>query len=105
MCNDINIVRLGFKKQPKLTKDQPIVNYFNFFKDGRRDSSGIFYNHFEAYLSPIENSVRFERRFQQPFYTMWGTMCAMTSRSYGWGLRNISKIDQETANCELSQFF
>ena len=32
-------------------------------------------------------------------------MCAMTSRLYGWYLRNIVKIDQETANDELSHFF
>ena len=32
-------------------------------------------------------------------------MCAMTSRPYGWGLRNIAKIDQERANCELFHFF
>ena len=30
-------------------------------------------------------------------------MCAITS--YGWDLRNIAEIDQETANCELLQFF
>ena len=32
-------------------------------------------------------------------------MCAMTSRPYGWGLRNIAKSDRETANCELFSFF
>ena len=32
-------------------------------------------------------------------------MCAMTSRPYGWDLRNIVKIDQGTASCELFHFF
>ena len=32
-------------------------------------------------------------------------MCAMTSRLYGWYLRNIVKIDEETANGELTHFF
>ena len=105
MCNDISIVMLGFEKQPKLTKEQPIVNFFNFFKDSRRDSNGIFYSPFEAYRSPHENSVRFERKFVQPFYTMWGSMCAMTITSYGWDLRNIDKSDPGTANCELLHFF
>ena len=32
-------------------------------------------------------------------------MFAMTSRPYGWGLRNIAKIDRGTANYELLLFF
>ena len=36
---------------------------------------------------------------------MWGTMCAMTSRPYGWGLGNIAKSEQETANSETFSFF
>ena len=32
-------------------------------------------------------------------------MCAMFLKSDGWDLRNIAKIDQGTANCELLQFF
>ena len=31
-------------------------------------------------------------------------MCAMSSRPYGWYLRNIAKIDQEPANSELFHF-
>ena len=49
MCNDISIVRLGFEKQSKLTKEQPIVNFFNFFKDSQHDSNEIFYSHSKAY--------------------------------------------------------
>ena len=32
-------------------------------------------------------------------------MCAMTSRLYGWYLRNIAKIDEEPANSEPFHFF
>ena len=32
-------------------------------------------------------------------------MCAMFLTLYGWYLRNIAKIDQETAKCELFLFF
>ena len=46
ISNDNNIVKLGFEKQPKLTKEQPIVNFLNSFKDSRRDSNEIFYSHF-----------------------------------------------------------
>ena len=49
MCNDVNIVSLGFEKQPTLTKAQPIVNFFTFFKDSRRDSKGsVILNHIEV---------------------------------------------------------
>ena len=32
VSNDNNIVKLAFEKQPILTKEQPIVNFFNFFQ-------------------------------------------------------------------------
>ena len=49
VCSDNNIVKLGFEKQPKLTKEQPIVNFFTFFKDSQHHSNEIFHSHFEAY--------------------------------------------------------
>ena len=49
VCNEINIVKLQFEKHPKLTKEQPIVNFFNVFKDSRHDSNEIFYSHSKLY--------------------------------------------------------
>ena len=50
VCNDINIVRRGFKKQPNFTKEQPFVNFFKFVKNSRHDSNKFFtvvLNHIE----------------------------------------------------------
>ena len=60
VCNEINIVRLGFKKQPKLTKKHPFLNFFNFFKNCRNDSNETF----SSYLA-----------------LCGGPMCAMRSTS------------------------
>ena len=87
MCNGIKIRLLEFEKriqkQPKTTKK----------------------SHFWTFFNSLENPVRLKRKFLQPFYNTWGPMCAMTSRPYGLDWRNKAKIDQETANCELFNFF
>ena len=49
ICNEINIVRLGFKKKPKLTTEQSFVNFFNFVKNSRHDSNEFFYSHSKPY--------------------------------------------------------
>ena len=105
MCNDINVVRLGFTKQPKLTKDQPIVNYFIFLKTVdaiRTEFSTVILNHIQVLSKTPYDS-------NESLYSLLtlcgGAMSAMTSRPYGWGLRNIAKIDQEIDNCELFNFF
>ena len=105
MCNDINIVKPIFEKQPKLIKEQPIVNFFNYFKDSQHDSneiSTVILKHIEVFSkTPYDSNENF-----YSFLTLCGgSMCAMTLTSYGWDLRNIDKIDQETANCEFFQFF
>ena len=55
VCNDIKFVWLGFykrrQKQPKTSK----------------------IGHFWTFFDSLENSVRFELNFLQPFYTIWGT--------------------------------
>ena len=95
MCNKINIVRLGFKKQPKLTKDQPFVNFFNFVKNSRNDSKEIFYSHFKAYRSPLKNSVRFERKFVQLFHTMWGFYVCNEINIVRLGFKKQPKLTKE----------
>ena len=91
-----------------MTKEKPIVNFFNFFSktfvNCRNDSNKMFYSHSKPYWSSLRNSVRFERNFLQP-YTIWGPMCAMTSRPFDWDLKNMNWIDQESVNFELFQFF
>ena len=53
MCNDNNIVRLGFEKQSKLTKEQSIVNFFNFSQKLFNDSNENVDNHFTLYGGPM----------------------------------------------------
>ena len=67
-----------------MSKNQSIVNFLNFLKNCRNFSDETFYSHFKLYSGPI---------------------CAITSISFGWDLRNIAEKDQKTANCELFQFF
>ena len=74
MCNDINIIKLGFEKQPKLTKEQPIVNFFNFFKNCRNDLN--------------EN-------FLQPFYTLWGTYVCIEINIVRLGFKKQPKLTKE----------
>ena len=101
----MNIVKLGLEKQPKLTKAQPIVNFFNFFKDSQVDSNKIFsviLKHIEVLSETPYDSI--ENLYS--FFTLCGGfMCAMTLTSYGWDLRIIAKTDQGKANCEFFQFF
>ena len=133
------------------------MNFFiqYYSKNCRNDSNDIFYSPSKPYWSRLENSLRFERKFLQPFYKMWGTflcnvinivwlrfekhcrkwprnsqlwtvtiffkndsnenfnshftlcggpLCAMILISYWWDLRNIAKIDQGSAECEIFQF-
>ena len=105
VCNEINIVRLGFKKHPKLTKEQPFVNFFNFVENSRHDSnefSTVILNHIEVVSkTPYDSNENFYNRFT----LCEGPMCAMLITSYCWDLRNIAEIDQGTAKCELLQFF
>ena len=46
VCNETKIARLGFMKQPKLTMEQPFVNFFQLCQ---------------------KQSTRFERKFLQSF--------------------------------------
>ena len=46
MCNGIKIVWLGFENLPKMTKKQPVLNFFNFLEGGRNESNELFYSHF-----------------------------------------------------------
>ena len=67
--------------------DQETTNcelFHFFFKNWRNDWTIIFYSNFKL---------------------CGGPMCAMRSTSYGWDLRNIVKIDQGTAGCELFSIF
>ena len=78
VCTDIIIVRLGFKKQLKLTKDQQIVNYFNFSKtvDGiRAEFSIVILNHIEVISKTLYDS---NENLYSLFTLYGGPMCAMT---------------------------
>ena len=37
-------------------------------------------------------SLRFERNFLQSFYTILWSLCAISSNSYGWDVRNLAKF-------------
>ena len=108
MCNDNNIVKLGFEKQPKLTKEQPIVNFLTFslfsktVNTIRTKFSTVNLKHIEVLSETPYDS---NENFYSLFTLCGGSMCAMTLTSIGWDLRNIAKNDQGNANCELLQFF
>ena len=105
VCNDINVVTLRFEKQPKLTKEQPIVNFFNFFQR----HSTPFERNFTVILKHIEVLSKTPYDSNENLYSLFtlcgGSMCAMTLTWIGWDLRKIAKNDQGNANCELLQFF
>ena len=106
MKNDVIIVKLGFEKQPKMTKEQPIVNFSNFFSKTintiRTKFSTVILKHIEVLLrTPYDSN----ENLYSLFTLCGGSMCAMTLTSIGWDLRNIAKNDQGNANCELLQFF
>ena len=98
-------LKLGFNKQLKLTKEQPIVNILNFFKDSRHDSNEFFYSHSKAYWSPLENSVRFERNFLQPFSTMWGTYVCNVINIVWLGFEKPSQNWHRTSQFLTNSFF
>ena len=106
MCNDINIVKLGFEKQPKLTKEQPIANIFNFFSKTvntiRTKLSTVILKHIEVLSKTPYDS---NENLYSLFTLCGGSMCAMTLTSIGWELGNKAKNDQRNSNCELLQFF
>ena len=105
MCNDINIVKLGFEKQPKLTKEQPIVNFFNFFQ---RQSTPLERNFLviSKHIEVLSKTLYGSNENLYSLFTLYrGSMCAKTLTSVGWDLRNKAKNDQRDANCELLQFF
>ena len=106
MKNDIIIVKLGFEKQPKLTKEQPIVNFSNFFSKTvntiRTKFSTVILKHIEV-LS--KTPYDWNENLYSLFTLHGGSMCAMTLRSIGWDLRNKAKNDQRKVNCELLPFF
>ena len=106
MCNDINTVKLGFEKQPKLTKEQPIVNFFIFFSKTvntiRTKFSTVILKHTEVLSKTPYDS---NEHLYSLFTLCGGSMCATTLTSIGWDLRNKAKNDQRNANCELLQFF
>ena len=104
MCNDINIVKLGFEKQPKLTKEQPILNFSILSKTVdtiRTKFSTVILNHNEVLSKTTCDS---NENFYILFTLCGGRMCAMFLTLYGWYLRNVAEIDQGTANCELFSF-
>ena len=90
MCNDIKIVWLVCEKhsqnQPKNGQKAVIFRFFfDFLKNCPYDSNEIFYSHSTPYSSPI---------------------CAMASKSYGWDVRNIAKINAKMSkNSHFSTFF
>ena len=75
MCNDLNIVWLGFEKYSQnWPRNSQLWRFsINCFKNCRNDSNEIFYSYSNPYWSPLRNSVRFKRNFLQPFYTVLGT--------------------------------
>ena len=95
VCNDINIVKLGFEKQPKLTKEQPIVIFFQFFSKtvntNRTKFSTVILKHIEVLSkTPYDSNENL-----YSFFTLYGvSMCPMTLTSIGWDLRNKAKNDQ-----------
>ena len=106
VCNEINIVRLGFKKQPKLTKEQPFVKFCKFVKNSRHmirtKFSTVILNHIEVVSKTPYDS---NENIYNLFPLCGGPMCALLITTYGWDLRNIAENDQGSARCELFHFF
>ena len=81
MCNGIKIVWLGCEKHsqncPKIGQKQSFFDFFfDFLKNCPYDSNEIFYSHSTPYYGPL---------------------CAISSSSYGWDVRNIVKFSPKMA--------
>ena len=67
----------------------------------RTNFSTVILNRIEVLSKTSYDS---NKSFRSHFTLCGGPMCAMIFLLYGWDLRNIAKIDQGMATCELFQF-
>ena len=61
--------------------------------------------HFSIYFFRFSQKlyIRFERNFYSPSTLYYGLLCAISSNSYGWDVRNIAKFNPKMAK-KTSQF-
>ena len=102
VCNDINIVKLGFEKQPKLTKEQPIVNFIIFFSKTDNTISTKFSTVILKHIEVVSKTLYDSNENLYSLFTLCGgSMCAMTLTSIGWE----PKTTNETPIVKCYNFF